>query len=91
LDEFAITYELNVYVNSPSGLLSLYAGLHRSILDVFNEYGVQIMVPAYEGDPEQPKIVAPDAWFKAPASAPVGTKSEAPFQNMTVAKASAPP
>ena len=29
----------------------LYAELHRNILDVFNEYGVQIMTPAYEGDP----------------------------------------
>ena len=26
-----------------------------SILDVFNEYGVQIMTPAYEGDPEHPE------------------------------------
>ena len=24
---------------------------------MFNEYGVQIMTPAYEGDTEQPKIV----------------------------------
>ena len=29
----------------------LYAELHRNILDVFNEYKVQIMTPAYEGDP----------------------------------------
>jgi hypothetical protein len=29
----------------------LYAALHASILDVFNEYGVQIMTPAYGGDP----------------------------------------
>lgn len=92
LNEFAISYELNVYVNSTAGLLSVYASLHRSILDVFNEYGVQIMVPAYEGDPEQPKIVEREAWFTAPASPPAASmKPAATFQNMTVAKASAPP
>ena len=48
----------------------LYTALHRNILDVFNEYGVQIMTPAYEGDPEQPKVVASHDWYLAPARAP---------------------
>ena len=47
--------------------LGMYAALHRSVLDVFNEYGVQIMTPAYEGDPEQPKIVPREQWYAAPA------------------------
>ena len=29
-----------------------YTALHRNILDVFNEHSVQIMTPAYEGDPD---------------------------------------
>jgi hypothetical protein len=48
-------------------MAGLYAALHRSILDVFNEYGVQIMTPAYEGDPERPKVVPKAQWFEAPA------------------------
>ena len=44
--------------------------LHRNILDGFNEYGIQIMTPAYEGDPEQPKIVPRDQWFARPAVPP---------------------
>jgi len=36
-------------------------------LDLFNEYGVQIMTPAYEGDPQQPKLVPKEQWFAAPA------------------------
>jgi hypothetical protein len=48
----------------------LYADLHRKILDVFNEYGVQIMTPAYEGDPETPKVVSPRDWYVAPAVSP---------------------
>ena len=53
----------------------LYAELHRNILDVFNEYGVQIMTPSYEEDPEQPKVVARDNWFAAPASQPAEGRS----------------
>jgi hypothetical protein len=37
---------------------------------VFNEHGVQIMTPAYEGDPEVPKVVSPDKWYEAPARKP---------------------
>ena len=46
----------------------IYTDLHRNLLDVFNEYGVQIMTPAYEGDPEEAKVVAKDQWYQAPAN-----------------------
>jgi hypothetical protein len=36
---------------------------------VFNEYGVQIMTPAYEGDPESPKVVDRQHWYAPPAHA----------------------
>ncbi|MEC5397122.1 mechanosensitive ion channel family protein [Uliginosibacterium sp. H1] len=53
--------------------------LHGNIQDVFNEYGVQIMSPNYEGDPEQPKLVAREQWYAAPASRPDATAAgEAP-------------
>ena len=47
---------------------ALYSELHRNVLDVFNEYGVQIMTPAYEGDPEAPKVVPKEQWQSAPAA-----------------------
>jgi small-conductance mechanosensitive channel len=84
LGDFAVSYELNVYVDSTKLLPQRYADLHRHVLDVFNEYGVQIMTPAYEGDPEVPKVVPQDKWFDTPARAPN-------TQNMKVAKAIAPP
>ena len=49
-------------------MLLLYTDLHRHILDVFNEYSVQIMTPAYEHDPAQPKLVPREQWYAAPAS-----------------------
>jgi small-conductance mechanosensitive channel len=73
LGDFAVVYELNVYCQDVKAMNQLYTGLHRNILDVFNEYGVQIMTPAYEGDPPEPKVVPPTAWYAAPALAPERT------------------
>jgi small-conductance mechanosensitive channel len=70
LGDFAVTYELNVYTENPAGMARTYADLHRNIQDVFNEYGIQIMTPAYEGDPAEPKVVPKDRWHEAPAPPP---------------------
>jgi small-conductance mechanosensitive channel len=67
LGEFCVTYEINVYCDAPQKIKLLYTELHANILDVFNEYGVQIMTPAYEGDADQPKIVPKEQWYAAPA------------------------
>ena len=67
LNDFAVTYELNVYCDQPSEMDRLYTELHRYVLDVFNEYGVQIMTPAYVADPPEPKIVQREQWFAKPA------------------------
>jgi small-conductance mechanosensitive channel len=71
LGDFAVTYQLSVYKSEAEGLLATYSALHQNILDVFNEYGVQIMTPAYEGDPEKPKVVPKEEWFTQPATSPV--------------------
>lgn len=68
LADFAVTYEINVCIDDPRIMRRTYTELHRHILDVFNEYGVQIMTPAYEGDPEQPKVVAKQDWHLPPAA-----------------------
>jgi small-conductance mechanosensitive channel len=67
LGDFAVTYELNAYCNDPRFMGLLYTTMHQNILDVFNEHDVQIMTPAYEGDPEKPKVVPKDQWYVSPA------------------------
>lgn len=67
LGDFAVTYEINVCYNDARTMGLAYTRLHASILDIFNEYGIQIMTPAYEGDPEIPKIVPKEQWYTAPA------------------------
>jgi small-conductance mechanosensitive channel len=82
LQEFYITYEINGYCDRPREMALIYTDLHGNILDVFNEYGVQIMTPGYEGDPEQPKVVPQDRWYAAPASGPQPPPSaDAPSPN----------
>ena len=67
LGDFAVNYEINAHCDEPAAIPRLYSALHKNILDVFNEYNIQIMTPAYEGDPEQAKIVPRDQWFTPPA------------------------
>jgi len=67
LGDFCVVYELNVYCDKPSEMNGLYSRLHENIQDVFNEYGVQIMTPAYERDTPEPKIVPREKWFAPPA------------------------
>ena len=70
LDDFAVVYQLNVYKDKAQGMALSYSALHQNILDVFNEHGVQIMTPAYEGDPQEPKVVPKGKWFEPPAKPP---------------------
>jgi len=62
LGDFAITYEINAFCNDVNNMHLFYNALHQNILDVFNENNVQIMTPAYEGDPEMPKVVPKEQW-----------------------------
>ncbi|WP_162628697.1 mechanosensitive ion channel family protein [Marinobacter bohaiensis] len=70
LGDFAVTYELNVSIDSPAHRFYRAAELHRHVLDVFNEYGVAIMTPAYISDPDEPKLVPQERWYAAPARPP---------------------
>ena len=67
LGDFAVTYELNVHCGEPARMMHFYTEIHRNILDVFNEYVVQIMTPNYESDPPDPKLVPKEQWHAAPA------------------------
>jgi small-conductance mechanosensitive channel len=70
LGDFAVNYQINAYCGDANRMPAIYSALHANIQDVFNEYGVQIMSPAYETDPESLKIVPPSKWYEAPAKKP---------------------
>ena len=70
LSDFAVEYQINASCSEVTNLLQIYSDLHANIQDVFNEYGVQIMSPAYVADPESAKVVPPERWHAEPASLP---------------------
>ena len=75
LGDFCVNYELNAFISDPLAAGRLRTALSRNVLDVFNEYGVQIMTPAYEGDPAEPKIVRREDWHLPPAAPATGASA----------------
>ena len=70
LGDFAVEYKVLVCVDQPHRRIVTLNALHENIQDAFNEYGVQIMSPAYEADPGERKMVPPSRWYAAPAREP---------------------
>ncbi len=68
LGDFHVEYVLLVCLEQPHLRNPTLGALRANIQDAFNEFGVQIMSPNYEADPEAPKIVPRDQWFAAPAT-----------------------
>jgi len=46
LDDYAVTYELRAVTDELTRLGAIRAELHRSVLDAFNQAGVEIMTPS---------------------------------------------
>ncbi|SHE55321.1 Small-conductance mechanosensitive channel [Ruegeria intermedia] len=56
LADYAINYQINAYTTRGNSIPKIRSDLHRNIVAVFNENGVQIMTPSYMADPPEPKI-----------------------------------
>jgi small-conductance mechanosensitive channel len=67
LEDFYVKYTLLVSLDEPQTRASVLDRLHGHIQDAFNEYGVQIMSPNYEADPNERKLVRKEQWYAAPA------------------------
>lgn len=76
LGDYAVRYQLNVFLDRAEQQVPLLASLHSNIQDVFNEFGVQIMTPHYRRDPAEPQVVPKERWFEPPAE-PVQQPPEA--------------
>ena len=66
-------YELRAHLERMEARFQVLSDLHGQIQDAFNEFGVQIMSPHFEEQPERPVVAPPAAWYAAPAApAPAG-------------------
>lgn len=75
LSDFYVEYELVAYGTAAVPRPILMSRLHEQILDVFNEHGVQIMSPHFEGQPDKAVVVPRSRWFADPAGPPDGLSS----------------
>ena len=82
LSDFFVEYELRGHLEMPAELARVRSELHKQIQDAFNEFGVQIMSPAFESQPDRPVVVPKSRWFAAPAAppkdGPANPRKEAP-------------
>ena len=70
LSDFYVEYELFASIDEPARRIPVLSALHASILDEFNQHGVQIMSPHYLGQPQQPLVVPEERWYAQPARKP---------------------
>lgn len=48
LDDFYVSYQLNVFTDKPSRMADTYSLLHQNIQDAFNEGGIEICSPHFQ-------------------------------------------
>jgi small-conductance mechanosensitive channel len=59
LNDYHISYQINVYTDKPREMLNIYSELHRHIQDQFNTAGVEIMSPGYTALRDGSEITIP--------------------------------
>ena len=67
LSDFYVEYEINAFMEKPEGIMKVMTELHANIQDEFNKYGVQIMSPHFEGQPQEKVWVPKGKWNEEPA------------------------
>jgi len=66
LTDVWVQYMLLAHLGEGQNRAAVLSELHAQIQDSFNEYGVQMMAPHYETQPEKPVVVPRSRWYDAP-------------------------
>jgi small-conductance mechanosensitive channel len=64
LDDFYVSYQLNVYTRSPNEQANIYSQLHQNIQDCCAEAGVEIMSPHYRSQRDGNTTTIPEQYWK---------------------------
>ncbi len=67
LSDFYVEYTLAVRLEEAEKRVLVMSALNANVQDMFNEHGVQIMSPHYEGDPDGKVWVPKEKWHEPPA------------------------
>ncbi|MFZ5453635.1 MAG: mechanosensitive ion channel family protein [Thermodesulfobacteriota bacterium] len=63
LNDFSVTYELNVYTGNAQEILRIQSELHAQIQDKFNDAGVEIMSPTYSALRDGNQVTIPEDYL----------------------------
>lgn len=62
LDDFYVTYQLNVYTKDATKQAQIYSDLHANILDCCFEKGIEIMSPHFRAERSGSSLQVPDSY-----------------------------
>ncbi|MGO4772008.1 mechanosensitive ion channel family protein [Flavobacterium sp. W22_SRS_FK3] len=63
LDDFYVSYQINVYTKEPNKQPRIYSSLHQNIQDSFNAAGIEIMSPHYNALRDGNKTTIPENYI----------------------------
>jgi small-conductance mechanosensitive channel len=70
LDDFYVSYQINVYTKQPTKQPMIYSSLHQNIQDSFNAAGIEIMSPHYNAVRDGNNTTVPENYLKDDYEAP---------------------
>ena len=70
LDDFYVSYQINVYTKQPTKQPLIYSSLHQNIQDSFNAAGIEIMSPHYNAVRDGNNTTIPENYLKDDYEAP---------------------
>lgn len=70
LDDFYVSYQINVYTKHPTKQPIIYSSLHQNIQDSFNAAGIEIMSPHYNAVRDGNTTTIPENYLKSDYEAP---------------------
>ncbi|PBJ12342.1 mechanosensitive ion channel family protein [Flavobacterium sp. ACN6] len=70
LDDFYVSYQINVYTKEPTKQPRIYSSLHQNIQDSFNQAGIEIMSPHYAALRDGNTTTIPPNYLKEDYEAP---------------------
>ncbi|AOC93370.1 Miniconductance mechanosensitive channel MscM precursor [Flavobacterium anhuiense] len=71
LDDFYVSYQINVYTKEPTKQPRIYSSLHQNIQDSFNAAGIEIMSPHYSALRDGNTTTIPPNYLKEDYESPV--------------------
>lgn len=63
LDDFYVSYQINVYTKEPTKQPRIYSSLHQNIQDSFNAAGIEIMSPHYNAVRDGNTTTIPESYL----------------------------